>query len=74
MRSGPPDSLDLMVAVNFAHMALSLALDRSHSQMVALRQGTYTHVPLGVLSEGGEARGRGGTLRRGRPTAPRSAT
>lgn len=52
MRSGPPDSLDLMVAVNFAHMALSLALDRSHSQMVALRQGTYTHVPLGVLSEG----------------------
>ena len=52
MRSGAPDSLDLMVAVNFAHMALSLALDRSHAQMVALRQGTYTHVPLSVLSEG----------------------
>ncbi|MBI3393209.1 MAG: 6-phosphofructokinase [Nitrospirae bacterium] len=52
MRSGAPDSLDLMVAVNFAHMALSLALSRSHAQMVALRQGIYAHVPLSVLTEG----------------------
>ena len=52
MRSGAPDSLDLMVATNYAVMAADLAVETSHGRMVALRGGTYTHVPLGVTKEG----------------------
>jgi ATP-dependent phosphofructokinase / diphosphate-dependent phosphofructokinase len=52
MRSGAPDSLDLMVATNYAVMAADLALENSHGRMVALRGGTYTHVPIGVTKEG----------------------
>ncbi|MBN2003344.1 MAG: 6-phosphofructokinase [Anaerolineae bacterium] len=44
MRSGPPDSLDLMVAVNFANMTLDLIQDRIFGRMVALRDGQYTSV------------------------------
>ncbi|MDH3294286.1 MAG: 6-phosphofructokinase, partial [Acidimicrobiia bacterium] len=40
MRSGRPDSLDLMVATNYAVMAADLALDGSSGRMVALRSGT----------------------------------
>jgi len=52
MRSGAPDSLDLMVATNYAVMAADLAVENSHGRMVALRGGTYTHVALGVTKEG----------------------
>lgn len=52
MRSGAPDSLDLMVATNYAVTAADLAMEGSHGRMVALRGGTYTHVPIGVTSEG----------------------
>jgi 6-phosphofructokinase len=52
MRSGAPDSLDLMVATNYAVMAADLAVENSHGRMVALRGGTYTHVPIGVTKEG----------------------
>ncbi|MGH8870888.1 MAG: 6-phosphofructokinase [Acidimicrobiia bacterium] len=52
MRSGAPDSLDLMVATNYAVMAADLAVEESHGRMVALRGGTYTHVPIGVTREG----------------------
>jgi 6-phosphofructokinase 1 len=52
MRSGAPDSLDLMVATNYAVMASDLAVEASHGRMVALRGGTYTHVPIGVTKEG----------------------
>ncbi len=52
MRSGAPDSLDLMVATNYAVMAADLAVETSHGRMVALRGGTYTHVPIGVTKEG----------------------
>lgn len=52
MRSGRPDSLDLMVATNYANMAADLALDGSSGRMVALRGGTYTNVPIAVTSEG----------------------
>ncbi len=44
MRSGPPDSLDLMVGVNFANMVLDLIQDRIFGRMVALRDGQYTSV------------------------------
>jgi len=52
MRSGRPDSLDLMVATNYAVMAADLALDGSSGRMVALRSGTYTSVPISVIGEG----------------------
>jgi len=52
MRSGSPDSLDLMVATNYAVMAADLALDGSTGRMVALRGGTYTSVPISVTHEG----------------------
>ncbi|HKY48951.1 MAG TPA: 6-phosphofructokinase [Acidimicrobiia bacterium] len=52
MRSGAPDSLDLMVAINYAVMAADLALEGGTGRMVALRSGTYTHVPISVTREG----------------------
>jgi 6-phosphofructokinase 1 len=52
MRSGAPDGLDLMVADNFAALALSLIESNEQQHMVALRQGVYTSVPIGTLREG----------------------
>ena len=52
MRSGAPDSLDLMVATNYAVTAADLALEGGRGRMVALRNGTYTHVPISVTGEG----------------------
>jgi 6-phosphofructokinase 1 len=52
MRSGSPDSLDLMVANNYAVMATDLAIEGLSGRMVALRGGTYTNVPISVTGEG----------------------
>jgi 6-phosphofructokinase 1 len=52
MRSGTPDSLDLMVATNYAVMAVDLVLDGTSGRMVALRGGTYTNVPISITREG----------------------
>jgi ATP-dependent phosphofructokinase / diphosphate-dependent phosphofructokinase len=52
MRSGPPDSLDLMVAINYAVMAADLVFEGKQGRLVALRDGSYANVPLGVLGEG----------------------
>jgi 6-phosphofructokinase len=52
MRSGSPDSLDLMVATNYAIMAADLAVEGRAGRMVALRGGTYTNVPISVTREG----------------------
>jgi 6-phosphofructokinase 1 len=52
MRSGSPDSLDLMVAINFAVMAADLITTRRPGRMVALRNGIYTNVPVTVLKGG----------------------
>jgi 6-phosphofructokinase 1 len=52
MRSGRPDSLDLMVATNYAVMAADLALERSSGRMVSLRNGSYTTVPISATREG----------------------
>jgi 6-phosphofructokinase 1 len=52
MRSGSPDSLDLMVASNYAVMAADLAADGSSGRMVALRSGTYTNVAIDVTKQG----------------------
>lgn len=52
MRSGSPDSLDLMVATNYAVMAADLALEGAHGRMVSLRSGTYTSVPISETRQG----------------------
>ena len=44
------DSLDLMVAINYAVMAADLAIE-VHGRLVALRMGT-TSTPLSVLGQG----------------------
>jgi len=52
MRSGDPDSLDLMVAINYAIMATDLAIGGSSGRLVALLDGNYVNVPLEVTGEG----------------------
>ncbi|MCS7283728.1 MAG: 6-phosphofructokinase [Anaerolineae bacterium] len=44
MRSGEPDSLDIMVAVNYANVAMDLIQEKKFGRMVALREGRYTDV------------------------------
>jgi ATP-dependent phosphofructokinase / diphosphate-dependent phosphofructokinase len=52
MRSGSPDSLDLMVAINYAVMAADLMIEGQFGRLVALRNGNYANVPLPVLRQG----------------------
>jgi 6-phosphofructokinase 1 len=52
MRSGSPDSLDLMVATNYAVMAADLAIAGETGRMVSLRNGSYTTVPISATREG----------------------
>jgi len=52
MRSGSPDSLDLMVAVNFGHMVVDLVVKHSTGRLVVLRNGTYGDVPLSTITTG----------------------
>ncbi len=52
MRSGAPDALDLMVAFNYANLAVSLATNGVSGRMVALRDGTYTHIPMSTVTSG----------------------
>jgi len=52
MRSGIPDSLDQMVAVNYANMAIDLFLKGVFGRLVTLNRGTYTDIPLSVITTG----------------------
>jgi ATP-dependent phosphofructokinase / diphosphate-dependent phosphofructokinase len=52
MRSGSPDSLDLMVATNYAVIAADLALGGDTGRMVSLRNGSYTTTPISATREG----------------------
>jgi 6-phosphofructokinase 1 len=52
MRSGAPDALDLMVGTNYAHLAVDLIVSGSSGRMVALRDGSYTHVAMSVVTSG----------------------
>jgi len=52
MRSGSPDSLDLMVAINYAVMAADLVIEGNVGRLVALRNGNYVNVPIGVTRQG----------------------
>jgi ATP-dependent phosphofructokinase / diphosphate-dependent phosphofructokinase len=52
MRTGAPDSLDLMVAFNYATMAMSLIAEGVSGRMVSLQGGTYTHIPISSIMQG----------------------
>jgi 6-phosphofructokinase len=52
MRSGAPDSLDLMVAINFANMAINLIKREDSGRMVALSGGVYTDIPISTVTSG----------------------
>ncbi|HZD56057.1 MAG TPA: 6-phosphofructokinase [Anaerolineales bacterium] len=52
MRSGAPDSLDLMVATNYANIAMDLIKHGKFGSMVALQGGKYTYVPANTVSKG----------------------
>src|SRR5207247_5835253 len=52
MRSGTPDSLDLMVAINYAVMASDLVIEGNVGRLVALRNGNYVNVPIAVVRQG----------------------
>jgi len=52
MRSGAPDSLDLMVANTYANMAMDLINRGNFGHMVALQDGLYTYVPVNIVRQG----------------------
>jgi 6-phosphofructokinase 1 len=52
MRSGAPDSLDLMVAMNYANLAIELIEQGRSGSMVALVQGRYAALPMADLKGG----------------------
>ena len=55
MRSGPPDSLDRMVATSYGTMAVQLLEEGKSGLMMAIRDGNYTTMP-GDISVQGEKR------------------
>ena len=52
MRSGPPDSLDRLVAKNFAGLAADLILAGKTGRLVSIQSGRYTTEPLEIVGEG----------------------
>jgi ATP-dependent phosphofructokinase / diphosphate-dependent phosphofructokinase len=52
MRSGPPDSLDRLVAKNFATLAADLILAGKTGRLVSIQTGRYTTEPLEIVAEG----------------------
>ena len=64
MRSGNPDSLDLMVAVNYGVMAADLLIEGFSGRLVALRNGNYANVPIERDRPGRQAGRRRRALRR----------
>ncbi|HVR98997.1 MAG TPA: 6-phosphofructokinase [Thermoanaerobaculia bacterium] len=52
MRSGPPDSLDRLVANNFANLAADLILADKAGRLVAIEGGRYTTQEIEIVGEG----------------------
>ena len=52
MRSGEPDALDRMVAISYANLATDLVIKKHYGQLVALREGKYTHIPVDTIANG----------------------
>lgn len=51
MRAGVPDSLDRMVAMSYANLAIDLILKRDTGWLVSLQSGVYTLVPLDAVTK-----------------------
>jgi 6-phosphofructokinase 1 len=52
MRAGVPDSLDRMVAISYANLAVDQLLQGHNGRMVALQNGQYTTVPVDTCTQG----------------------
>ena len=52
LRSGEPDSIDQLVAITFANIALDLILNGVTGRMVAVQNGCYAHTALPPSSLG----------------------
>jgi ATP-dependent phosphofructokinase / diphosphate-dependent phosphofructokinase len=52
MRSGPPDSLDRMVAINFGTLAVDLIREGQAGRIVILKEGRYLHENVCVITQG----------------------
>jgi len=52
MRSGAPDSLDLMVSMSYATMAVQQIAKGESGRMMALKDGNYTTVPIDTCISG----------------------
>ncbi|MBV9282053.1 MAG: ATP-dependent 6-phosphofructokinase [Chloroflexi bacterium] len=50
MRGGAPDSLDRMVAMSYANLAIDLILAGDTGRMVSLQSGVYTAVPIDSIT------------------------
>jgi ATP-dependent phosphofructokinase / diphosphate-dependent phosphofructokinase len=52
LRSGEPDSIDQLVAITFANIAVDLIRDGVSGRMIGIQNGCYAHVELPHLSLG----------------------
>lgn len=52
MRAGAPDSLDRMVAISYANLAIDQLLQGHSGRMVALQNGQYTTIPADTCTQG----------------------
>ena len=52
MRAGEPDALDRMVGFAFGGLAVELLAGGGGGRMLAVKDGNYTHVPIGTLLDG----------------------
>ena len=52
LRSGEPDSIDQMVAITFANIAVELIREGMTGRMIGMQRGCYTHMPLPDVSLG----------------------
>ncbi len=52
MRTGPPDTLDALVSRTFGHLAADLLLAGQSGRMVAVREGKFTHIDMGEVTQG----------------------
>ncbi len=53
LRSGEPDSIDQLVAITFANIAVDLIRDGISGRMIGIQSGHYAHMPLPHSSLGG---------------------
>jgi len=52
MRAGEPDAMDRMVGLAFGGLAIQLLSRGVSGRMVALKNGSYRHVPVDTLESG----------------------